>query len=111
LKAVVKIFDDKYFTAPNAQDTVRLMARNNTRGFSGMLDFIGCIHWRWDKCTTTWRGAYSWHKDGSTMILDVVALQDVWIWHASFRLPDSLKDINVLSRSPLFQCMTSVTAP
>jgi hypothetical protein len=37
------------------------------------------------------------------MILEVVASQDLWIWHAFFGLPGSLDDINVLNRSSLFQ--------
>ena len=45
------------------------------------------------------------------MILEAVASQDLWIWHAFFGLPGSLNDINVLRRSPLFQSLTSGTAP
>jgi hypothetical protein len=45
------------------------------------------------------------------MILEVVASQDLWIWHAFFGLPGALNDINVLCRSPLFQSLTSRTAP
>jgi hypothetical protein len=41
------------------------------------------------------------------MILEVVASQDLWIWHAFFVIPDSLNDINVLNRFPLFQSLTS----
>jgi hypothetical protein len=45
------------------------------------------------------------------MILEVVASQDLWIWHAFFGLPDSLNDINVLNRSPLFWSLTSGMTP
>jgi hypothetical protein len=68
-----------------------------------MLGSIDRMHWRWDKCPTAWRGAYTRHKDGPTIILEVVASQDLWIWHAFFGLPGSLDDINVLNRSSLFQ--------
>jgi hypothetical protein len=111
VKAVVEFFGDKYLRAPNALDTARLMAMNSARGFSGMLGSIDYMHWRWDKCPTAWRGAYTGHKDGPTMILEAVASQDLWIWHAFFALPSSLNDINVLNRSPLFQSLTSGTAP
>jgi hypothetical protein len=50
MKAVIDFCGDKYLRTPNAQDTTRLMAMNNARGFPGML--------RWDKCPTAWRGAY-----------------------------------------------------
>jgi hypothetical protein len=81
VKAVVDIFGDEYLRAPNAQDTTRLIAMNSVRRFPDMLSSIDCMHWRWDKCPTTWRGAYTWYKDGPTMILEAVASQDMWIWH------------------------------
>jgi hypothetical protein len=106
VKVVVDFFGDKYLRAPNTQDTTRLMVMNSARGFSGMLGSIDCMHWRWDKCPIAWRGAYTGHKDRLTMILGVVASQDLWIWHVFFRLLGSLNDINVLNRSPLFQSLT-----
>jgi hypothetical protein len=59
VKAIIVFFGDKYLRAPNAQDTARLMAMNNARGFLGMLGSIDCMHWRWDKCPTAWREAYT----------------------------------------------------
>jgi hypothetical protein len=111
VKVVVDIFGDEYLRAPNARDTGRLMTMNNARGFPRMLDSIDCMHWRWDKCPTAWRGAYTGHKDGTTMILEVVASQDLWIWHACFGLPGSLNDISVLNKSPLFQSLTFGMTP
>lgn len=111
VKAVVEVFGEQYLRAPNAEDTARLMAINHARGWPGMIGSIDCMHWKWDKCPTAWRGAYKGHKDGPTMILEAVASQDLWIWHAFFGLPGSLNDVNVLRRSPLFQSLTSGTAP
>ncbi|KAL6658500.1 hypothetical protein ACP70R_004086 [Stipagrostis hirtigluma subsp. patula] len=76
-----------------------------------MLGCIDCMHWKWKNCPTAWKGAYSGHVDGPTMILEAVASQDLWIWHAFFGLLGSLNDINVLQRSPLFQRLTSGTSP
>jgi hypothetical protein len=36
------------------------------------------------------------HKGKSTIILEVVAIEDLRIWHAYFGLPSSHNDINVL---------------
>ncbi|XP_024315277.1 uncharacterized protein LOC112270905 isoform X1 [Brachypodium distachyon] len=84
---------------------------NKARGFQGMLSCVDCMHWRWKNCPTAWKGMYSGHVDGPTMILEAVASQDLWIWHSFFGLPGSLNDINVLQRSPLFQRLTSGTSP
>ncbi|TVU18572.1 hypothetical protein EJB05_34679, partial [Eragrostis curvula] len=111
VQAVVEVFGEEYLRAPNAQDTARLMAVNSARGFPGMLGSIDCMHWKWDKCPTAWRGAYTGHKDEPTMILEAVASKDLWIWHSFFGLPGSLNDVNVLRRSPLFQSLTCGTAP
>ena len=45
---------------------------------------------------------YNGHCHELTIILEVVASQDLWIWHAFFGLPGSLNDINVLDRSSIF---------
>ena len=37
-----------------------------------------------------------------TLILEAVASQDLWIWHAYFGIPGSNNDINVLNQSSLF---------
>jgi hypothetical protein len=37
-----------------------------------------------------------------TIILEVVASHDCWIWHAFFGVARSNNDINVLNQSPLF---------
>ncbi|XP_023760440.1 uncharacterized protein LOC111908873 [Lactuca sativa] len=37
-----------------------------------------------------------------TVILEAVASQNMWIWHAFFGSPGSINDINVLNRSPIF---------
>jgi hypothetical protein len=45
------------------------------------------------------------------VILEAVASQDLWIWHAYFGLPGSHNDINVLDRSPLFKDLLNGKAP
>ena len=47
----------------------------------------------------------------ASIILEAVASQDLWIWHAFFGTPGSLNDLNVLSRSPLFDKMMEGTTP
>jgi hypothetical protein len=40
-----------------------------------------------------------------TMVLEVVASQDIHIWHAFFEVAGSNNDPNVLNESPLFLCI------
>ena len=111
VRGVVDVFAEEYLRAPNVEDTRRLMAMNTARRFPGMLGSVDCMHWRWDKCPTAWKGMYTGHKEGPTMILEAVVSHDLWIWHAFFGMPGLLNDINVLRHSPLFDRLTSGMAP
>jgi hypothetical protein len=54
---------------------------------------------------------YSGHYHQPTIILEAVALYDLWIWHAFFGLPGSHNDINVLEMSFIFSDLAQGRAP
>ncbi|XP_074290335.1 uncharacterized protein LOC141617065 [Silene latifolia] len=72
---------------------------------------IDCMHWEWKNCPTGWAGQYSGRSGKPTVVLEVVASYDLWIWHALLSTPGSLNDINVLQRSPLFDEVLEESAP
>jgi hypothetical protein len=111
VKAVVDIFGDEYLRTPNNNDTTRLLALGEERGFPGMLGSLDCMHWRWKNCPSAYQGQYFGHYHTPTIILEAVASHDLWIWHVFFGLPGSLNDINVLHRSPLFAKISNGEAP
>ena len=45
-RAVVEVFGPEYLREPNAQDTKKLLAIGEARGFPGMLRSIDCMHWQ-----------------------------------------------------------------
>ena len=110
-RAVIAVFGEYYLRGPTVEDTRRLLAINEAREFSGMIGSIDCMHWEWKNCLFGWRGHYSGHIDGCTVILEAVTSHDLWIWHASFDMPGSHNDINVLNCSPVFRRLTQGTAP
>ncbi|EEY60029.1 uncharacterized protein PITG_21076 [Phytophthora infestans T30-4] len=67
-----------------------------------MIGSLDCMHWSWKNCPTAWAGVYRGKEKESTVILEAVASQSLWIWHAFFGVPGSSNDLNVLERSPLF---------
>ncbi|XP_051179362.1 protein ALP1-like isoform X1 [Lolium perenne] len=102
-EGVIHIFGDYYMRRPNVDDVQRLLDIGESRGFPGMLGSLDCMHWRWEKCPMSWRGQFtSGYKGAPTLILEAVASQDLWIWHAFFGLAGSNNDINVLNQSKLF---------
>jgi hypothetical protein len=55
---------------------------------------------------------YIGHCHEPTIILEAVASQDLWLWHAFFGMPGSLNNINVLDQSPIFAALAEGhTAP
>lgn len=75
-----------------------------------MLGSLDCMHWKWQNCPTAWAGQFAGHSGSPTIILEVVADYDLWIWHAYFVLPGSNNDINVLKSSNLFSKLAQGTA-
>ncbi|XP_056685496.1 uncharacterized protein [Spinacia oleracea] len=69
------------------------------------------MHWEWKNYPRAWKGMYQGRSKTSTIILEVVASQDLWIWHAFFGTPGSCNDINVLQRLPVFSDICEGRAP
>jgi hypothetical protein len=110
-KMVIRLYGDWYLRAPNEEDTKRLMETNEKRGWPGMLGSLDCMHWKWKNCPKAYHGMYCGKSHDPTIVLEAVASQDLWIWHAYFGLPGTLNDINVLQRSPLFARLASGDSP
>ncbi|GJT92664.1 zinc finger, CCHC-type containing protein [Tanacetum coccineum] len=68
-----------------------------------MLGSIDCMHWKWIKRPKSLHGQFKRRdKKYSTIMLDAVANQQLWFWHAYFGVPGANNDLNVLYGSPLF---------
>ena len=72
---VVQVFGPEYMRLPNEQDTARLLAIGESRGFLGMFGSIDYMHWTWKNCHVSWHGMYRGHKKEPTIILEAVALK------------------------------------
>ncbi|GJS92585.1 ALP1-like protein, partial [Tanacetum coccineum] len=103
----------KYLIKPTSEDVVKIQQKhNNVHGFPGMLGSIDCMHWEWKNCPVSWQGQYGrGDKKYPTIMLEVVASQDLWIWHAFYGMAGANNDINVLDNSPLFDDLLDDLAP
>jgi hypothetical protein len=83
-KMVISLYGDKYLRAPNEEDTKSLMEMNEKGGWPGMLGSIDCMHWTWKNCPKAWHGMYYGKSRDPTIVLEIVASRDLWIWHCFF---------------------------
>ncbi|XP_033136681.1 putative nuclease HARBI1 [Brassica rapa] len=108
---IVQLFGDEYLRRPTPEDLERLLHIGEERGFPGMVGSIDCMHWQWKNCPTAWKGMYSRGTEKPTIVLEAVASQDLWIWHAFFGAPGTMNDLNILDRSPVFDEIINGNAP
>ncbi|XP_071691009.1 uncharacterized protein [Rutidosis leptorrhynchoides] len=86
---------------------------------AGVLPVLGLVQreaqrpfWPRKNCPIAWQGQYTrGDQKGPSIMLEVVASQDLWIWHALFGMACANNDINVLNYSPLFNTIKEGTAP
>jgi hypothetical protein len=109
---VISLLGAQYLRKPTSEDIQRLLQVAEQRGFPGMLDSLDCMHWEWQNCPVAWKGQFTrGDYKVPTIILEVVASYDLWIWHAFFGAAGSNNDINVLDQTPLFTEQLQGKAP
>ena len=69
VKAEVDIFSNEYLRSPNNEDSARILANEERRGFPRMLGSIDCMHWKWKNCPAAWKGQYSGYIREPTIVL------------------------------------------
>ncbi|GJY98462.1 RNA-directed DNA polymerase, eukaryota [Tanacetum coccineum] len=67
----------------------------------------------WAQCPQAYRAQFSRGDSGSEpfILLEAVASQDLWIWHAFFGVAGSNNDVNVLRQSPVLNDLKVGKAP
>jgi len=111
--AVIALYGREYLRRPTQHDVARIFEAHEARHhIPGMLGSIDCTHFEWKNCPRRLRGQYTRGDYGvPTIMLEVTASQDLWIWHAFFGTPGSNNDINVLNQSDLYLTEQNGTAP
>ncbi|CAM6114715.1 unnamed protein product [Calypogeia fissa] len=100
-KGIVKVFGADYFRQPTKEDVMKQMESNTARGWVGMFGSLDCTHWVWKNCPLALQGQYRDKEGNNSVILEAIAIKNLWIWHAFIGIPGSNNDINVVDYSPL----------
>ncbi|XP_026436654.1 uncharacterized protein LOC113334668 [Papaver somniferum] len=98
---IIWIYNGRYMRQPTAQDTKRILAENEARGFPGMLGSGYCFHWAWRACPFNQAGSHCGYKSYPSVILQAVARYDRWTWDSYFGLGGKNNDLNVFHASGL----------
>ncbi|GJZ78323.1 ALP1-like protein [Tanacetum coccineum] len=113
-QSVMQIYGPEYLRKPTVTDIEKLYLHHEEKhGFSGMLGSLDCTDWEWFGCPYAFKAQYVRRDHGLNpfILLEAVASQDLWIWHAFFGVAGSNNDINVLYQSPLFNDLKTGRAP
>lgn len=100
--AIVEVYGSSYMKKPSAADVKRICRMHEMKfGFPGLFGSLDCTHWEWRSCPYAYAGAYQNRHGKKSIILEAVASNDLWIWHAFIGASGSNNDLNVLFASPL----------
>jgi hypothetical protein len=74
------------------------MAINLARRSPDMFGSIDCMHYVWKNCPMAWQGDFQDKDHNMSLVLEAIADQSLWIWHAYFGMLGANNNINVLDR-------------
>nr|GFC82018.1 hypothetical protein [Tanacetum cinerariifolium] len=113
-EAVMEIYGPKFLRKPTVTDIEKLYRYHEEKhGFLRMLGSLDCTDLEWFGCHYAFKGQYVRRDHGSNpfILLEAVASQDLWIWHAFFGVDGSNNDINILYQSLLSNDLKTGRAP
>nr|GEX34528.1 hypothetical protein [Tanacetum cinerariifolium] len=96
-KTVMKFFGPEYMRKPTVTYVEKHYRHHEEKHwFSGMLGSLDCMDWELFGCPYGFKGQYvrRHHGPNPFILLEAVASQDLWIWHAFFGVVGSNNDIN-----------------
>nr|GEY97260.1 hypothetical protein [Tanacetum cinerariifolium] len=92
----MKIFVPMYLRKPTVTDVVKLYGHHEEKhGLQGMLESLDCTNCEWFRFPYAFKGQYVRRDHGLNpfILLEVIASQDLWIWHAFFEIPFVANDV------------------
>ncbi|GKC75149.1 ALP1-like protein [Tanacetum coccineum] len=113
-KVIMNLYGEEFLRKPTYTDMEKLYAYHNEKhGFPGMLGSIDCTDWPWENCPVAFKAQFCRgdHGPDPFILLEAIASNDLWIWHAFFGVSGMNNDVNVLRQSPIFNDLKSGRAP
>nr|GEV56110.1 hypothetical protein [Tanacetum cinerariifolium] len=89
-QAVMQIYGPDFLRKPTVTNVEKLyMHHEEKHEFPGMLRSFDCTDWEWFGCPYAFKAQYIRRDHGLNpfILVEAVASQDLWIWHAFFEIP------------------------
>nr|GEU36558.1 probable trehalase [Tanacetum cinerariifolium] len=83
----MNLYGEEFLQKPTYTGIEKLYAYHNEKhGFPGMLGSIDCTNWPWANFPVAFKAQFSRgdHRPDPFILLEVIASNDLWIWHAFF---------------------------
>ncbi|GKA63747.1 ALP1-like protein [Tanacetum coccineum] len=109
-KVILNLYVEDFLRKPTYTDIEKLYAYHNEKhGFTGMLGSMDYTDWPWANCPIAFKAQFSSgdHGPDPFILLEAIASQYLWNWHAFFAVSGMNNDVNVLRQSPLFNDLKS----
>jgi hypothetical protein len=91
----------EYLRYPTREEAQNISSRMSRSGFPGCIGSLDCMTLEWKNCPSGWAGYYKGRGKKPSIILEAVADDQLYCWHAFFGMPGSNNEINVLDSSTL----------
>nr|GEX51434.1 protein ALP1-like [Tanacetum cinerariifolium] len=112
MKCTSAIRQMAYGAVPDSLDEYLQMGATTTRDslrifckvVMNLYESIDCTNWPWTNCLVAFKAQFCRVITGQihSFLLEAIASNDLWIWHAFFGVSGMNNDVNVLRQSPLF---------
>ncbi|GJV24225.1 ALP1-like protein [Tanacetum coccineum] len=109
-KVIMNLYGEEFLRKPTYTDMEKLYTYHNEKhGFPGMLGSIDCTDWPWENCPVAFKAQFCRgdHGPDPFILLEAIASNDLWIWHAFFCASGMNNDVNILCQSPIFNDLKS----
>ncbi|GJU37200.1 ALP1-like protein isoform X1 [Tanacetum coccineum] len=112
--SIMENFRPEYLRRPTPTNVEKLYTFNEQKHeFPRTLRSLDCTYWEWFGCPIGYKAKYCIRDHGLNpfILLEVVASQDLWIWHDFFGVFGANNDINAIHQSLLLNDIKQGKAP
>ena len=97
---MVEKYKPLYLREPIFADLQLIMDDYADAGCPGCMGCVDCSHWVWKMCPGAFLGQYQGKSKKRSIVMETVAVKDLYLWQFSIGLPDTMNDLNVMTFSP-----------